>query len=262
LRRGDKQMSDSVSNAKRVALVTGGGAGIGRATCLRLAQQGRSVAVLGRVLGNSVEVAEQINRSGGIAMAVQADVSDRSQVFSAMYQVRETLGPITILINNAGIEDFTPFPEIDEENWDRLMAVNLKGVYHTIQEVIPDMIAAGWGRIVNLTALGAQIGAANMVHYAATKGGLTSMTRSLAVELGSKGITVNAVSPGFVLTPMSQRAIDGNLFPVPYEQIVTSYPIPRIGQPEEVAAACAFFASEEAGYITAQTLGVNGGCCP
>jgi NAD(P)-dependent dehydrogenase (short-subunit alcohol dehydrogenase family) len=99
-----------------------------------------------------------------------------------------------------------------------------------------------------------------MVHYTASKGGVMAFGRSLAIELGSKGITVNNVSPGFVLTPMAQRAIDGNLFPVPYEQIVASYPIPRVGRPEEVAAACAFFASEEASYITAQTLGVNGGC--
>ena len=152
--------------------------------------------------------------------------------------------------------------EIDGEDWDRVMAVNLKGIYHVTQAVLPDMVAAGWGRVVNLTALGAQIGAANMVHYTASKGGVTAMTRSLAVELGPKGITVNAVSPGFLLTPMAQRAIDGNLFLVPYQEIVATYPIPRVGQPEDAAAAIAFFASQEAGYITGQTLGVNGGCCP
>jgi NAD(P)-dependent dehydrogenase (short-subunit alcohol dehydrogenase family) len=124
------------------------------------------------------------------------------------------------------------------------------------------MFAAGWGRVVNLTALGSQIGAANMVHYTASKGGVTAMTRSLAVELGPRGITVNEISPGFILTPMAQRAIDGDLFPVPYEQIVATYPIPRVGRPDEAAAAIAFFVSEDAGYITGQTLGVNGGCCP
>ncbi len=241
-------------------MVTGGGAGIGEATCLRLAREGRAVGVLGRRMENSAAVAQAITDAGGKAIAVQADVADRGQIEAAVAQVREALGPITILVNNAGIEDFTPFPEIDDALWDRLISVNLKGVYMVTQAVLPDMFAAGWGRIVNLTALGAQSGAANMVHYTTTKGGVVAMTRSLAVELGRNGITVNNVAPGFVLTPMAQRAIAGDLFPVPYEQIVAGYPIPRVGQPEEVAAACCFFASEDAGYITGQTLGVNGGC--
>jgi len=244
----------------RVALVTGGGAGIGEATCLRLARDGHAIAVLGRDPRNSAEVAAAIVEAGGAAVAVTADVADRGQVDLAVANVRRALGPITILVNNAGIEDFTPFPDVDEVLWDRLMAVNLKGVYHVTQAVLPDMLAANWGRIVNLSALGAQSGAANMVHYTATKGGVVAMTRSLAVELGSKGITVNNVSPGFVLTPMAQRAIDAGLFSAPPEEIVASYPIPRVGRPEEVAAAIAFFVSEDAGYVTGQTLGVNGGC--
>ena len=142
------------------------------------------------------------------------------------------------------------------------MAVNLKGVFTVTQLVLPDMVEAGWGRIINLSGLGAQSGAINMAHYTATKGGIIAMTRSLAIELGPKGITVNSVSPGFIDTPMARRAIDGNLFPVPWEQIVATYPIPRIGQPEDIANACAFFASDDAGYVTAQVLGVNGGCCP
>jgi NAD(P)-dependent dehydrogenase (short-subunit alcohol dehydrogenase family) len=248
--------------AKRVALVTGGGAGIGEATCLRLARDGMAIGVLGRRLEDASVVAQAIANAGGTALPVAADVADRAQVERAVAQVHNALGPVTVLVNNAGIEEFKPFVEIDEAAWDRIMAVNLKGIYNATQVVLPDMLAAGWGRIVNLTALGAQIGAANMVHYTASKGGVTAMTRSLAVELGPKGITVNAISPGFILTPMAQRAIDGDLFPVPYEQIVATYPIPRVGRAEEAAAAIAFFASEEAGYITAQVLGVNGGCCP
>lgn len=246
----------------RVALVTGGGAGIGEATCLRLAQDGHSVGVLGRRMENIAKVAEAIVAAGGQAIPVLADVADRVQVEQAVQEVRRSLGHITILVNNAGIEEFTPFSEIDEDAWDRVMAANLKGVYLVTQTVVPDMAAQGWGRIVNLTALGAQIGAANMVHYTASKGGVTAMTRSLAVELGPKGITVNEISPGFILTPMSQRAIDGDLFPIPYEEIVATYPVPRVGYPHEAAAAIAFFASNDAGYITGQTLGVNGGCCP
>lgn len=250
-----------MAGERKVALVTGGGAGIGEATCLRLARDGMAVGVLGRRMANAAAVADAIVAAGGAAIAVEADVADREQLALALASVREALGPVTVLVNNAGIEEFMPFPEIAEAAWDRVMDVNLKGTYHAIQLVLPDMVAAGWGRIVNLTALGAQIGAANMVHYTASKGGVASLTRSLAVELGPKGITVNAVSPGFILTPMAQRAIDGDLFPVPYEQIVATYPIPRVGRPDEAAAAIAFFASDEAGYITGQTLGVNGGCC-
>lgn len=249
-------------DTSRVALVTGGGAGIGEATCLRLAKDGHAVGVLGRRSENIDKVANAIMGAGGHAVPVLADVADRAQVEVAVAQVRQALGPVTILVNNAGIEEFAPFAEIDEASWDRIMAANLKGVYQVTQIVLPDMLTAGWGRIVNLTALGSQIGAANMVHYTASKGGVTAMTRSLAVELGSKGITVNEISPGFILTPMSQRAIDGDLFPVPYEQIVATYPIPRVGYAHEAAAAIAYFVSEDAGYVTGQTLGVNGGCAP
>lgn len=246
---------------KRIALVTGGGGGIGEATCLRLARAGHAVGVLGRRRENTEEVARAIIGAGGQAFPVVADVADRAQIEAAIEGVRAALGPITILVNNAGVEEFVPFPEIDDAGWDRVMAANLKGVFQVTQAVLPDMMAAGWGRIVNLTALGAQIGAANMVHYTASKGGVTAMTRSLAVELGRHSITVNEISPGFVLTPMAQRAIDGDLFPVPYEEIVATYPIPRVGQPAEAAAAIAYFVSEDAGYVTGQTLGVNGGCC-
>lgn len=226
---------------------------------MRLARDGFAVGVLGRRAENTRSVAQAIRDSGGEAIAVLADVAVRGQVEQAVEQVRNTLGPITVLVNNAGIEDFTPFPDVDDAAWDRVMNANLKGLYQVTQTVLPDMFASGWGRIVNLTALGSQVGAANMVHYTASKGGVTAMTRSLAVELGPRGITVNEISPGFILTPMAQRAIDSDLFPVPYQQIVATYPIPRVGQPEEAAAAIAFFVSEDAGYITGQTLGVNGG---
>jgi 2-hydroxycyclohexanecarboxyl-CoA dehydrogenase len=246
----------------RTALVTGGGAGMGKATSLRLARDGRAVAVLDRDGDAAQAVADEITAGGGKAVAVTADIANRNEIEAALSLARAKLGPVTILVNNAGVESFTAFEDIGEDLWDRLMSVNLKGTYHVTQLVLPDMVAAEWGRIVNLSALGAQAGAPNMVHYTATKGGVIAMTRSLAIELGSKGITVNSVSPGFIDTPMARRAIDGNLFPVPWEQIVATYPIPRIGQAEDVAAACAFFASDDAGYITGQLLGVNGGCCP
>lgn len=246
----------------RVAIVTGGGAGIGEATCERLARDGYKVGVLGLRATNTQAVAERIVAAGGTALAVQADVADRGQIAIAIGQVRAAFGPVSIIVNNAGIEEFLPFSEISEAAWDRMLEVNLKGTFHAIQLVLPDMLAQDWGRIVNFTALGAQIGAAHMAHYTASKGGVTSLTRSLAVELGARGITVNAISPGFILTPMAQRAIDANHFTVPYEQIVATYPVPRVGSPDEAAAAVAYFVSDDAAYTTGQVLGVNGGCCP
>jgi NAD(P)-dependent dehydrogenase (short-subunit alcohol dehydrogenase family) len=204
-------------------------------------------------------VAAAINQAGGRAIALYADIADRHEVDLAVRDLRRAFGAIGVLINNAAIENFCAFGEIRDEIWDRLINTNLKGAFIVTQAVLPDMVASRWGRIVNVSALGAQTGAPNMVHYTASKGGIIAMTRSLAIELGPKGITVNSVSPGFIDTPMARRAIDGGLFPVPYEQIIATYPIPRLGQPEDIAAACAFFVSEEASYITAQVLGVNGG---
>lgn len=245
--------------AARTALVTGGGSGMGKATALRLAREGKAVGVLDIDEAAASVVAAEIVALGGRALALAVDVSDRPWIEVAAAKLRDAFGPITILINNAAVENFCPFAEIAEDNWDRLMAVNLKGSYILVQVVLPDMVAQGWGRIVNLSAIGAQIGAPNMVHYTATKGGVIAMTRSLAVELGPKGITVNSVSPGFIDTPMARRAIDGDMFPVPYEQILATYPIPRLGTAEEIAAACCFFTAEDAGYVTGQLLGVNGG---
>lgn len=243
----------------RVALVTGGAAGMGKATSLKLARDGHAVGIIDIDLPGAAAVAEQIVAAGGKAHAVKADIGVRAEVESAIAEIRAALGPITIAVNNAAIENFCMLGDLDDATWDRLMAVNLRGAYVVAQCVLPDMESAGWGRIINISAFGAQIGAPSMALYTATKGGIISMTRSLAIELGPKGITVNSVSPGFIDTPMARRAIDGGLFPVPYEQIVATYPIPRLGEPEDIAAACAFFASEEAGYVTGQVLGVNGG---
>lgn len=248
-----------MTDERRVALVTGGGVGMGAATAQRLARDGMAVAVLDINGDSAADVARIISDAGGKALAVTADVSSRAQVETAVETIRAALGPITVLVNNAGIENFAPFLEIEDETWDRLMQVNLKGAYIVTQVVLPDMLSGGWGRIINISSFGAQVGAPTMVHYAASKGGIIAMTRSLALELGSRGITVNSIAPGFIDTPMARRAIDGGKFPLPLEQMLKSYPIPRLGRPEEVAAACAFFASEEAGYITAQLLGVNGG---
>jgi 2-hydroxycyclohexanecarboxyl-CoA dehydrogenase len=255
LEKEKKQMAEP----GKIALVTGAGGGMGEATSLRLARDGMAVAVLDINSDAAASVAQAISDDGGLALSVSADVSDRSQVEAAVEKIRRDLGPITVLVNNAGIENFTAFEDIDDDNWDRLMAVNLKGAYIVTQLALPDMLSRGWGRVINISSFGAQLGAVAMVHYTASKGGLISMTRSLALELGARGITVNAIAPGFIDTPMARRAIEGGTFPVSLEDMLKAYPIPRLGKAEEVAAACAFFASEDAGYITAQLLGVNGG---
>lgn len=232
---------------------------MGKATSAKLAADGHAVGIVDVDVDGAMAVADGIVAAGGRALAVKADIGERSQVEQAVAQIRDGLGPITILVNNAAIENFSALEELDDATWDRLMAINLRGAYVAAQCVLPDMTSAGWGRIINVSAFGAQIGAPNMALYTASKGGIISMTRSLAIELGPRGITVNSVSPGFIDTPMARRAIDGGLFPVPYEQIIATYPIPRLGKPEDIAAACAFFASDAAGYITGQVLGVNGG---
>lgn len=243
----------------RTALVTGGAAGMGKAVALRLARDGMIVGVLDVDKAGAEHVAAEIADAGGAAFALKADISIKEQVNAAVGELRKLAGPVTVLVNNASIEDFTPFAQIDEARWDHLMSVNLKGTYQVTQTVLPDMTAARWGRIINVSAIGAQTGAPNMALYTATKGGVISMTRSLAIELGRQGITVNTVSPGFIDTPMARRAIDGGKFPVPFEQILASYPIPRLGMPEEIAGAVAYFASDVAAYVTGQILGVNGG---
>ncbi|TCM12730.1 NAD(P)-dependent dehydrogenase (short-subunit alcohol dehydrogenase family) [Novosphingobium sp. PhB165] len=252
-------MQSGNSATGRFALVTGGGSGIGEAVCHRLARDVDGVAVLDIHVDEARRVAEDIRQAGGNAFPVHGDVADRSSLDAAIVQVRAELGPVTVLVNNAAVESFHLFADIAEADWERIMQVNLKGPYLAVQAVLPDMIAAGWGRIVNISSLAAQIGAFKMAHYSASKGGVTSLTRTLAIELGAHGITVNAVAPSFIDTPMARRAIAANDLPIPFEEILKGYPIPRFGRPEEVAAACAFFASEEASYVTGQLLGVNGG---
>ena len=175
-----------------------------------------------------------------------------------MAKVRAELGPIEIMVTSAGFDEFESFTDITPEAWDRMLAVNLTGTFHCIQSAIPDMLAAGWGRIVTISSSSAQSGANRMAHYVASKGGVVGLTKALAVEYAPNGITVNTIPPGFIDTPMARRAeARGDLPSI--DAVAARTPVRRAGTPEDIAAACAFLCSDEAGYITGQLIGVNGG---
>lgn len=242
---------------KRVALVTGAAAGIGRQIGLRLSRDGIAIGVLDRELDGAARVADEIVAAGGDAVAVAADISQRHQVDAAVAEVRRALGPVTIVVNNAGISAQVPFQDLTDEQWDTMMAVNLKGTFIMTQVVLPDMIAAGGGRIVNISSSSAQSGAATMAHYSASKGGVIALTKTLAQEFGRYSITANNIAPRFVMnTVMSEKQFTED---ATRDAIIKAGPIRRQGEPEDIAGACAWLVSDEAGYVTGQTIGVNGG---
>ena len=243
----------------RVAVVTGGASGIGRACAQRLAREGAEVAVLDLDADAAERVAEEIGAEGGSALAVGVDVADRQSIDRAVKEVHERFGPVTVLVNSAGKEGAKRFLDITEEAWNSLLAVNLTGTFHCCQAVVPDMVEAGWGRIVNISSSSAHSGQPFMTHYVASKAGVIGFTKALALELGPSGITVNTVPPGFVDTPMLRRNEKLGRFVQSMEHHIAQTPVRRTGLPEDIAAACAFLVSEEAGYITGQVFGVNGG---
>ncbi|MFF5141472.1 SDR family NAD(P)-dependent oxidoreductase [Streptomyces sp. NPDC013157] len=246
---------------RRTALVTGGGSGIGRAIAQRLAEDGFATAVLDLNGETAEEVAEESRRKGHEAVSFGGvDVSDRGQVDAAVRRVRETLGgPVLVLVNNAGISEVGPFLKITDETWNRIMAVNLNGPFYLCQAVVPGMREAGWGRIVNISSSSTHSGQPYMTHYVASKSGLVGLTKSLALELGPDGITVNTIPPGFIDTPMLRDSEERGLLGGSVDHHAELTPVRRPGRPEDIAAACSFLVSEEAGYITGQVIGVNGG---
>jgi 2-hydroxycyclohexanecarboxyl-CoA dehydrogenase len=241
----------------KVALVTGAAAGIGAAISRRLARDGIAVGVLDILIDDATKVANEIVAAGGKAIALQASITDREQVKSAVAKLRQAFGPVTILVNNAGITGFVPFEELTDAQWDKMMEVNLKGTFIVTQVVLPDMKTAKWGRIVNISSSSAQSGAKLMAHYSSSKGAIIALTKTLALEFGHLGITCNNIPPRFVMnTVMSEKALGDS----PSKQaMIDAGPIRRQGEPDDIAGACAWLVSEETGYVTGQTIGVNGG---
>jgi 2-hydroxycyclohexanecarboxyl-CoA dehydrogenase len=245
---------------RKTAIVTGAGSGIGRAIAQRLAEDGLAVAVLDVDDRSAEQVAGEIRQKGGEAIALgRVDVSERLQVDDAVGRVRKALGPALVLVNNAGVTGFKEFLKITDDRWDRIMRVNLNGPFYCTQAVLPDMIDAGWGRVVNISSSSAQSGQPYMVHYVTSKAGLIGFTKALALEVGPKGITVNTIPPGFIDTPMLRTSEERGVLGGTVEHHAEQTPVRRAGRPEDIAAACSFLVSEDAGYITGQVLGVNGG---
>ena len=240
----------------RVAIVTGAGQGMGRAVARALAARGATVVVNDRVAETAEAAAAELRDDGGEVTAIVADVVDRAAVRRMVEETVGRYGGVQILVNNAGILRPTKVSDIPEEEWDQVVAVNLKGTFLCSQAVLPAMRTTGWGRIVNFSSTaGKNVSTVGGAHYTAAKAGVLGFTRHLAKEVAADGITVNAVCPGLIDTEMVRATIDD----ARVAAYAASFPIPRLGRPDEVAELVAFLASDRAAYITGASLGINGG---
>ena len=234
--------------------MTGGSQGIGRATALALAEAGADVAVMARSLDKCEAVAEEIRALGRRALAVRGDLGSEEEIKAAVAQVATELGPINILVNNAAITRDGLLLRMKREDWDAVINTNLTGVFLLTQQVLPMMTKARKGRIINLTSVVAQSGNPGQVNYISAKAGIIGFTKAVAREYAARNITVNAIAPGFIATPMTEVLPDAAK-----EAMLNQIPLKRPGTDQDVAYAVAFLASDEAGYITGQVLNVNGG---
>lgn len=239
----------------KVALVTGSSRGIGAATALHLAKAGMDVAV--NYLGSedkANEVVAQIQSLDQKAIAVQADVGDYAQVQTMVQRINAELGGVQVLVNNAGYSSHFGLTDLAPEEWRKMCAVTLDAAFYCAKETVPSMKSSGWGRIVNICSLRAMTGSAHGPHYASSKAGLIGLTKSLALDLGPDHITVNAISPGYTETDMTKKSIETK-----GDQIRASIPLRKVGSPDEIASVVAFLCSDGGGYITGETINVNGG---
>jgi len=238
----------------QIALVTGGSQGIGRATALVLAQCGADVAVMARSLDKCEGVAAEVRSHQRRGLAVRGDLASAEEIQAAVARVATELGPVSILVNNAAITRDGLMLRLKREDWDAVLNTNLTGVFLTTQQVLPMMTKARRGRIINLTSVVAQAGNAGQVNYISAKAGIIGFTKAMAREYATRKITVNAVAPGYIETPMTAAMSEAAR-----EAMLAQIPLKRPGTDLEVAHAVAFLASDEAGYITGQVLSVNGG---
>ena len=238
----------------KVALVTGASQGIGRATALAIAEAGAKVAAAARNEEKLASLVSEIAGKGGEALAVKMDVADLEQVKAGFKQVLEKFGRLDILVNNAAITRDGLAMRMKLDDWDAVMRTNLTGAHLCIQQALPVMMKARSGRVINISSVVAEMGNAGQANYVAAKAGLIGLTKAIAMEIASRNITVNAVAPGFVETPMTDVLPDKVK-----EDLKTRIPLGRMGSPRDVAAAIVFLASEEAAYITGHVLDVNGG---
>ncbi len=244
--------------ANKVAVVTGGAAGIGAAICRFLARDGADIAIWDWNISAAQPIVDEIAALGRKVVVCKVDVSNKNDIEAAVKTVHDKLGPVSILVNNAGVSPEKDFVDITLGDWDKVFNINMKGMFMCTQSVIRDMINAKWGRIINISSSSAQSGAKRMVHYAATKGGVIAFTKSLAQEMGPHGITVNNIPPSTVYTD-GLKSVESRFADGLQGYVNATIPVKRVGQPEDIANAVAFLASETSGFITGVTLSVNGG---
>jgi 2-hydroxycyclohexanecarboxyl-CoA dehydrogenase len=245
--------------AERVALVTGGGRGIGRAISLALAADGRAVAVGDLSEDVARATASDVEDAGGRSVAIVLDVTDGGSVGAGVRRVEEALGSVDIVVNNAGWDELVPFLDTDEGFWDKVLEINLKGCLRVTRAALPGMVDRGWGRLINIGSDAGRVGSSLESVYSGAKGGVIAFTKTIAREFAASGVTANSVCPGPTRTPLLEGMAKGEEGERLIASLERAVPMRRLGEPEDVASAVAFLASERAGYITGQTLSVSGG---
>jgi 2-hydroxycyclohexanecarboxyl-CoA dehydrogenase len=240
--------------AGKIAFLTGAGSGIGQATALVLARGGADVVVCDVNMAGAEETAQEVRNLARRALALRVDVTSLDEVEQAVAQTKSELGAIDILLSNAGIAEQVPFTEMTEAQWDRMFNVHLNGTYNCFRAILPGMRERNWGRLISTSSMGAFTGGVRLSHYCAAKAGIAGLTIAMASELARTGITVNAVAPGVIDTPMVHESP-----PQWVERMTKTIPMRKLGKPEDIAYAVAYLASEEAGFVTGQILSPNGG---